>query len=433
MKRLLPLLAAIGLAVAACGGEMADTTTTTAATTTTTAAPTTTPVAAVEDDIESLIAVAEEVRGLEFLDPPTVTFLPEEEMADRIRARLDEELDPEEVAVDEALFELLGLIPSDLDLVTAYTDLLAEQVAGFYDPDTRELVVMGSADATALTKTIVVHELIHALTDQHFGWGADFDAFIEEERFHEAVSLQALIEGDATYFQIVYLQSLPTAEQIAAARESLAADTSIFDSLPSFMGADLAFPYDTGFRFVERIVADQGIGGVDQAYELPPTTTEQVIRPNAYFTLEPGLPVEVGVSLPGWTSALSGTFGQFNLQNYLFDGVDGGTATIAADGWGGDAYEVFVRDDDVALALRYFGDTPRDAAEVYDALVESLPAMGSFPAPTRTAPGSGDEPAPATASFGSIGSMELLGSELVLVVATDPDAVVALADQLSLG
>ncbi|MDX1690292.1 MAG: hypothetical protein R3290_04630 [Acidimicrobiia bacterium] len=429
--RLVAVVLLLALAGAACGDDGSDTTTTTESATTTTAAP----AGAIEDEVATLVAAAERVRGLEFLDEPTLTFLTPEELAERIRTDLSEDIDPDDIADEEALLELLGLIGPDLDLLEAYTSLYAEQVAAFYDPDTREMVVGSAEEATPLTRSIVVHELIHALVDQHYGFGAELDRLVDEERFHEATALQALVEGDATYFQIVYLQSLPSEDQLSAARESLLADTSVLDSLPPFMGRDLAFPYDSGFRFVERVVADLGLEGVDQAYRRPPTTTEQIIDPDRWFTLEPGIDVELDVPLPGWDVALEGTLGQWNLGNYLLAEAGEGVSTIATDGWGGDAFEVLRSGDGTTLVYRYVGDTPRDAAEVFDGLVASLGTLLGDPAPATTGPGEDDDPAlvPSTAVFdGRIdATVERLGADLVLVVSTDVDVVQQLAEALS--
>ena len=114
------------------------------------------------------ITAAEEVRGLQFLADPIITVLTAEDLAARVRADIEEEIDPAEIVIDEAFFQLIGILDPGIDLAQAITDLYSEQVAGFYDHETKELVVGGDAEMTALTKIIVVHELIHALADQHF-------------------------------------------------------------------------------------------------------------------------------------------------------------------------------------------------------------------------------------------------------------------------
>lgn len=394
IRRFVLLWLVLAVSAAACGWDASEevttttepspttsasstsTTTTEAETTTTEAAPSTT-AAALDDDLPlayvELVSAVEATRGLEFLSVPGVSVVSEEELARLVREEFDESVEPGDLAVDEALFELLGLLDGSIDLAAAYEDLLAEQVAGFYDSDTGEMVVGGSLDLTPMTRFILFHELVHALTDQHFGFGAAYDELIDQERYHEAAAMQALVEGDATYFQLVYFQSLPRDEQLEVIEESLAIETPVTDALPDWFSADLGFPYDTGFRFVERIVSDSGIAGVDQAYRLVPTTTEQVIHPDAYLRFEPARPVEVpDLAVEGYEVYESGTLGEWNLDLMVLDGASDGDAVVASAGWGGDEYVILWNGEEVAFVLVYAGDTPGDAEEFADAAVEAL-------------------------------------------------------------
>ena len=224
--------------------------------------------------------------------------------------------------MEKAFARLLGILPEEVDLAAAIEDLYAEQVVGYYDGDTKELVVARGEELTALGRTIVVHELVHALADQHFDMSATLDRLLEEERWDEAAALQALAEGDATYFQMVYLQEIPPDEQVQAVLESLQADTTVLDSLPDWFGEDLAFPYEKGFGFVERLIAEGGAAAVDQAYTHLPTTVEQIMHPNAYFSLEPARPVALAATaLEGYEVYEEGEFGEWNLMLYLLEGV----------------------------------------------------------------------------------------------------------------
>ena len=388
--RLAALIAAFALLAAACGDEPAAVTTeattvtteaTTSTVTDTTEAPTTTlaaqpePVGQLAAELQSLVGVTEQVRGLAFLADPVITVLTAEELAARVREDLEEEIDPDDIVIDQAFFQLIGILGPEIDLAQAITDLYSEQVAGFYDTDTKELVVGGDTELTPLTKTIVVHELIHALTDQHFGLSTLGD-LVDEERYHEAAAFQSLAEGDATYFQIVYLQSLPLSAQVAAATESLDYDTTVLDSLPAWFGEDLAFPYDYGFVFVESLIADGGIAAVDQAYGRMPTTVEQVMHPEVYRTLQPSREVELpgNAILPGYQIYEEGEFGEWNLRLFLLDGADPPDAVIASAGWGGDDYRILWDGTEVAFAYEFEGDTPRDAEELAEHLETSVRA-----------------------------------------------------------
>ncbi|MBN2113331.1 MAG: hypothetical protein JW785_04310 [Acidimicrobiia bacterium] len=448
MKRLAVILAVVALAAAGCGEAIdwpsttaATTTsdpttstsvTTTAATTSTTQAETTSSIPGGEAgdvgvEIQALIGTTEELRGRRFIEPVEVTLVSAEEMAARVRTNLQEELDPEEIAVEQAFARLLGILPVEVDLAGAIEDLYAEQVVGFYDGDTGELVVAGE-ELTPLGRTIVIHELIHALTDQHFGMSASLDDLVEAERYHEAAALQALAEGDATYFQMVYLQQMAPDDQVAALLESLQADTSVLDSLPDWVGEDLGFPYESGFGFVERLVEEGGSAAVDQAYLNPPFTVEQILHPNAYFTLEPARPVALpATALEGYEVVEEGAFGEWNLMLYLLEGVGDGEAAIAAGGWGGDVYRLHWNGSEVAFAYLFEGDAPRDAEELAAALAGSLRSNMAVSAPVT------DAAAGSVLLEGSdFAFVQRVGRQVLAVIAGDPVVGRALVDALRL-
>ena len=113
------------------------------------------------------------------------------------------------------------LEPGD-SLEDMLVSLYSEGVAGFYDGDTGEMVIGGeAAELSPYVKSVIVHELVHALTDQQFLFNEDYQAMFDEQRYDEGAAFQALIEGDATYFQLVYLEQMSLADQLAAAMEEM--------------------------------------------------------------------------------------------------------------------------------------------------------------------------------------------------------------------
>ena len=203
MSRRLPFAAlALVLALAACGGGEGGPTTT---------VPDSIDVAGLEGEISDLITAAEEVRGLEFVVEPVITIVSSEELADRVREQIETDLEPADLAVAQRLYEILGLLDGTIDLRQAYLDLYAEQVGGFYDHETGEMVIMGGSSLSPLSKSIVVHELVHALTDQHYAFAGLSDDLWDAEEFERVAAISSLAEGDATYFQLIYLQTLSTA------------------------------------------------------------------------------------------------------------------------------------------------------------------------------------------------------------------------------
>jgi hypothetical protein len=382
MRRIgLPILLVTVLATA-CGDDTA-TTTTTEAPTTTVGIP-----GSVPPEIAELIAEVERLRGLEFLELPTVTIVTPGELAGRVREKVEADLDTANVDAWQALYELLGLLDGTVDLRAAYRDLYAEQVGAFYEPESRELVVGGGPTLGPLGRSLVVHELVHALTDQHFGFAPWLDELQDAGRYDEALALHAFIEGEATFIQLTYLQGLPLEDQLAAVRESLDTDTTVLESLPSWFAEDLTFPYDAGFRFVARLVETGGMDLLDQAYRRLPETTEQILHPGKYFTAEPARPVElVDVSLPGYEVVEEGTWGAWNLRLHLLDGLPDPDRTVATGGWGGDRFRLYRDGDRVAFAYLYEGDTPLDAGEVADALRAAAAATMGLGAGRAAGPG----------------------------------------------
>jgi hypothetical protein len=377
------------------------------------------------DEVSELITAAEEVRGLEFIVEPVITIVSSEELAERVRSLIEEDLEPADVAVAQRLYEILGLLDGTIDLGQAYLDLYAEQVGGFYDHETDEMVIMGGSSLSPLSRSIVVHELIHALTDQHYSFADLSDELWDNEEFERVSAISSLAEGDATYFQLIYLQTLSTQEQIDAITESMDTDTTVMDSLPAWFAQDLTFPYDFGFGFVERLISDNDIAAVNQAYELLPMTTEQILHPEKYYLREGALPIEIPtVDIPGYTVFEEGSFGEWNTRLFLLDGIEPGDALVAAAGWGGDRYRIYWQGDEactddcggpVAFVYKYQGDTPRDAQELANAIAASAHAIMKV--------GSARTPVDGVVTYtGGVdfAYVRLIGEEVLFILADDP-------------
>jgi len=325
-------------------------------------------------EVADLMGVAQQIRGLPFLDPPPVAILDKQAFADRVTKLVQEDLDPEELAADSRFYAMMGMLDDGVDLEKLLVDLYTEQVAGFYDGDTGELVVPASPDGfTPLQRITVVHELVHALTDQHFSFNDEYQRRNDEGTGDDASAMSALIEGDATYFQLVYMESLSPVDAAKAAAEALTLDSSKLDAAPKWIQTDLLFPYDKGLTFVQALVADGGIARVDKAYQDLPDTTEQILDPSKYLRREPPLPLDpVQISLPGWETHDQGSLGEWGLRLILGESSRPGAATQAAAGWGNDSYQILTRGNDTAFAMHYVGDSVRDAEELADALITHI-------------------------------------------------------------
>jgi hypothetical protein len=391
-------LVALALVAAACTSNTEGSTTTSAApttsvpddTTTTSeaAAPTTTipngPLPGTEgltdevrDELARLVAVTEETRELQFLEMPTISVVSSDELESRVRSQFEE--DAEDYPADSALYKLLGLLGEDADLETMLTDVYGEQVAGYYDGETGEVVVPMTTEGFSVVQQVtMVHELTHALTDQHFHFHSAFESMLDEERLDEASAFQALIEGDASLSEFQYIQSLSQQEIGEFMVEAFAIDTSALDAAPEFLQDSLIFPYDSGLAFTQELYDNGDWSAVNEAYTtMPglPGSTEQVISPSDF---ERDLPVAVppaAVSVPGYELERTSVWGEMGFRIMIDQVLGEDTGVDAADGWGGDYYSQWFDGTNAALLLVYEGDTNRDTEELHQALADYATAV----------------------------------------------------------
>ena len=332
----------------------------------------------VRDELVNLVAVTEEVRGLQFTEMPTITVVSEEELEERVRAQFEE--DAADYPADAALYKLLGLLGGDVDFQTLLTDVYGEQVAGYYDGDTRELVVPITTEGfSVVQQATLVHELTHALTDQQFEFHPVFDAMFDEDRLDQASAYQALIEGDASLAELHYLQTLSQAELGEFFADALGVDTTALDAAPQFLQDSLIFPYDSGLAFTQELYDNDGDwSDVNDAYTtMPPLpgSTEQVITPSDF---ERDLPKEVtpeAVTVPGYNLERTSVWGELGFRVMLDQVLGQGVGVTAADGWGGDYYLQWFDGTNAALLLVFEGDTNRDTEELRQALSDYVAAV----------------------------------------------------------
>src|SRR5688572_18248169 len=180
-----------------------------------------------------------------------------------IEQRMAEELPAQELAGVKPVYVTLGIMPADLDLQRLLLDLYTEQVVGYYDPDSKKLFVVSGADRATI-RPVLVHELVHALQDQH----TNLDSLIARERGNDRqTAAQSAIEGHATMVMVAYLaeeqasgpvdpRMLPDiGEQIRPALEEQNSQFPVFQRAPRILREALLFPYAGGAAFVQKLWA----------------------------------------------------------------------------------------------------------------------------------------------------------------------------------
>lgn len=306
--------------------------------------------------VEELSGFVEQQRGREFEEPVEVEVLDDTEFEDRLLEDFDEDLDEIEESGDE--LTALGFLEPGTDYAEEQRGLLGAAVVGFYDPETGELVVRG-AELSPYVRITIVHELVHALDDQHFE--LDRPEYDEAES-EVGLGFSAVVEGTATVVEEAYRATLTPQEQAEAEAEEQALGLGIDADIPLVLIDLLTAPYVVGEAFVGELLEAGGADELAEAFEDPPSTSEQLLEPERYLAGEEA--VEVQAPPADGEVFDEGAFGALLLAVLL-----GTTASDPAiEGWGGDHYVAWYEGEQTCLRTAFVGDTDQDTAEIADAL-----------------------------------------------------------------
>lgn len=316
--------------------------------------------------VEELAAFVERERGLEFRHPVETSFLTEAEFVEQVEGTAGELTDEEkeEIADDTALWRAIGLVEGDLDLVEAITQLHSETTLAYYDPETKQIVVRGT-DLDVSTRVTVVHELTHALQDQHF----DLESKLEDD---DSFAFTGLIEGDATVIEERYLQSLGKSEiSDYDDSQTVFGDDLDLGDVPEVFLAFQGAPYALGPGLVSALLEDGGHERLDESFLEPPTSDTHLLDPTTFLRGEEPDLLETPKLEPGETRLEHDedeNFGAIGWYLFLAERIDPHTALRAVDGLGGDSGIAFRRDGEVCGRLAFSGVTDHDTDEMADAL-----------------------------------------------------------------
>jgi hypothetical protein len=309
-------------------------------------------------EIRRITRAVERIRKLEFKYSVDARFLSRRALAKRAADLLLSDYPKKEADTEARMLETLGAIPFDSNLRSMTRDLLESQVAGFYVPKTNKLYVPGSPDRPmgAIGRTIMAHELQHAVSDQRLGIPLPDDP--SPSKIDESIAVLAVIEGDATLTMQRYtISEIPVPEQLSLLNDpSLANSDKALEEVPHYLRQQLTFPYLSGLEFTCALYSRGGWGAVNQAYERPPTTTAEILFPERYRAGTVGAEARDARTPEGFRPLFSGSFGAANLL-WLFEAPGGDTGAVLTDArervasWGGGEVHVWSREEDTALGL----------------------------------------------------------------------------------
>jgi hypothetical protein len=318
-------------------------------------------------EVGEAVPMIEKAVGLKFKSPPKVEMRSKAQVREFVLKQFTEAQAVRDIAGQEAAYKRLGMIPDTLKLQPFLTNLLEEQIVGYYDPRTKVLyIVEGSPkDIAGIT---ITHELVHALQDQYISLDSVQKIRDDNDRLSAA---QAVFEGQAVYEQISIMLggsniaiNLPGGwDRIRDLIRESQASMPIFAGAPRLIQETLIFPYLSGAEFY-RNYKERKPGSV--IYQDMPASTEQIIHPAAFF-VNRDAPTRIALgTLSNVTESYQNDLGEFETRLFLFQHLnDQNEAVRGAAGWDGDRYAIVNTPQGPGIVWLTVWDSTVEAGEFY--------------------------------------------------------------------
>jgi hypothetical protein len=266
---------------------------------------------------DSVFQQMSELTGLPIKSSLKKQVISRPEVSKYISETLHSEMTPQEMHVQEATLQAFGLVPPDFNLEKFLVSFYTEQAAGFYDPLRKTMFIADWVEPD-MQRTVLAHELTHALQDQSY----DLEKFLKAARDDDDASAarEAVVEGHATAAMIqemmapMKLEVMPSLEPLMAPIiQQQLEEFPAFTKAAFFFRFQALFPYIEGVGFMQHGLQAGGWKRLNSLFDDPPHTTKEIFQPEVYFDKQP-LPK---ISLPQ-PSSLAGVHGlSFLAENIM--------------------------------------------------------------------------------------------------------------------
>ena len=252
--------------------------------------------------VDELIKFASDDTGLPIHNEVKRTLTSRAEVEKYLVEKFNDDEDSKRMQRGEIVLKKFGLLDRDFNLKPFMLALLKEQIAGYYDSKTKTVYMLDWVDPET-QKQVLVHELTHALQDQHTDlekWNdqtpADPSHNVGEDNDHLAkdeldTARTAALEGQAMAVFVDYSLK-PTGRSLIKDPEILdqiqsqmsgSEDSPVLARAPLLLSESMLFPYKDGLSFEQDVWMDNGkqaaFAGV---LDRPPSSSWEVINPRVY-------------------------------------------------------------------------------------------------------------------------------------------------------
>lgn len=303
------------------------------------------------DNISRIQEGLAEITGLKFKHPVPYALITKEELHRYLEQRLQETMKPEDAREEELTLKMLGLVPADFDLRKNTLDLLTEQAAAFYDYNQKKLFVLEGTGGGDEERIALIHELAHALADQHF----HLAKYIREGARSDdsATARQAVMEGQATWLMAAYIArqgggKAEVPQSVLDLMKKTIEDSApqqypVFAQAPLYIRESLVFPYAYGLTFQDAVFRKLGRQGFSEVFVRPPESSGQIFHPERYLN-HGGVVIPDPPPLPEpreFHKLADGTLGELDFRVLLSQYVNADDGKALAAHLVGGSYELF--------------------------------------------------------------------------------------------
>ena len=304
-----------------------------------------------QSKISELIARVAQVRGLPVKGSIAGQTIDRATMRRQLKEQIEAQIPREAVLGESAFLSVFGFVPDEFDYEAQMLSMMESQLAGYYDPDCKTLFVMADMEGAEAESTLV-HELVHALQDQHYDLGPMLK--YQPNASDAAGAVHALAEGDATSAMLDYsladkghkAYEMPDSLLRKLIVDGMASD-SVAASAPRILRESIVAPYVDGTLFVHALRRRGDWALVDRAWRDPPTSSEQLLHVEKWESHDQAELVREFSGPPGsgWVNVHSDVFGEQSLRIALEEWMSYELAAKAAAGWAGDRAGVWEHRD----------------------------------------------------------------------------------------
>jgi hypothetical protein len=332
---------------------------------------------------DEVLAEMSKLLSLPILSPLKKSLRSRDEIKAYLLQKMKEDKDADKRYADQKSMEKFGLLPKDYPLEQTLVKVLTEQIAGLYDPDSKEFFI-ANWNTEADVRMVMAHELTHALHDQHF----HIDQWSDAAKPNDDAELarDAVVEGSALAAMLDYiLRGKGSIRDLGELDPSmLMGDPDSSPELakaPKVLQDELLFPYTAGTTFTQRVLkASNGWPDFHKVYENPPVSTQQIMHPDLYLkgVVPPKieLPETTGLISADWKKLDENNMGEFGLLEILKQFLSKDRSATLAAAWSADRYAIFENQKNkrTLLIFRVRLGSDADAARFFGAYSEVLEA-----------------------------------------------------------